>query len=74
MHKKKHCRKGLHGGRVPHQEIDPHGHDELQPGGELADDLGDEGGDGVAVVGLVELRLVQPVDQDDEVVLRNLPL
>lgn len=42
-------------------------HHQLEPRGEPADGLGEEGHDGVAVVGLVELGLVQAVDEDDEV-------
>lgn len=45
-------------------------HHQLEPRGEPADGLGEEGHDGVAVVGLVELGLVQAVDEDDEVFIR----
>ena len=53
----------------------PDRHHQLQPGGELGDGFAEEGDDGVAVVGLVELGLVEAVDEDDEVLLRaDLPL
>jgi hypothetical protein len=56
-------------------QADPNSDHHLQPGGELGHDLSDEGGDGVPVVGLVELRLVEAVDEDDEVLLgADLPL
>lgn len=57
-----------------HHQVNPDRDHQFEPDGELGDDLGDEGGDGVPVIRLVELRLVQAVHQDDVVVLRDLPL
>lgn len=45
-------------------------HHQLEPWGKPIDGLGEEGHDGVAVVGLVELCLVQAIDEDDEVFIR----
>lgn len=53
---------------------DPDRDHQLEPGGELGDDLREEGGDGVAVVRFVELGLVQTVHQDDVILLSDLPL
>lgn len=51
------------------------GDHQFEPRREPVDGFGEEGHDGVAVVGLVELCLVQPVDEDDEVLVRvDLPL
>lgn len=50
-------------------------HHQLEPRWEPADGLGEEGHNGVAVVRLVELGLVQAVDEDDEVLVRvDLPV
>lgn len=53
----------------------PDCHHQFEPGRELVDGFGEEGHNGVSVVGLVELCLVQTINEDDEVLLRaDLPL
>lgn len=59
---------------ISHHVTDPDSDHQLEPGGEPGDDLGEEGGNGVAVVRFVELGLVQAIHQDDVILLSDLPL
>lgn len=69
-----HRQRTSSGRRSTHHQVNPDGDHQFEPDGELGDDLGNEGRDGVSIVWLVELRLVQTVHQDDVVILRDLPL
>lgn len=59
---------------MTHHVTNPDGDHQLEPGGKLGDDLGEEGGDGVSVVWLMELGLVQAIHQNDVILLGYLPL
>lgn len=58
---------------VPYQQADTDGDHQFEPGRKLGDDLCNEGGNGVSVVRLVEFSFIQSVDQNDEILLWNLP-
>lgn len=48
---------------------------QFKPGRETLDGFAQEGNNGFSIIRFMELRLIQPVNQDDEVLLtRDLPL
>ncbi len=48
---------------------------QFKPGRETLDDFAQEGNNGFSVIWFMKLRLIQPINQDDEVLLtRDLPL
>lgn len=59
---------------VAYQQVDPNSDHQLKPGRELGNDLRDERGNGVSIIGFMKLCLVQPIYQNDVVILWNFPL